>query len=99
VLDGKSFFLILGILLDGLITLLFALVLFRAFLSWFSPDPENPLVKILQRITEPLLKPLRKISPFSKFGLDFAPLFFVLLVFLLRFFLLRPIFDLSVRGI
>ncbi|MDO8674067.1 MAG: YggT family protein [Dehalococcoidia bacterium] len=35
----------------------------RAILSWFPISPTNPLVQILDQITEPFLTPLRKVVP------------------------------------
>ena len=38
-------------------------ILVRALLSWFPIAPDNPLVRILDDITEPILAPLRKVVP------------------------------------
>jgi YggT family protein len=35
----------------------------RAIISWFALDPRNPLVEVLDQITEPILSPLRRIVP------------------------------------
>lgn len=38
-------------------------ILVRALLSWFPIAPDNPLVRILDDITEPILAPLRRVVP------------------------------------
>ena len=38
-------------------------IFLRAILSWVSPGPNNMLVNVLFRVTEPLLAPLRRIIP------------------------------------
>lgn len=38
-------------------------ILVRALLSWFPIAPDNPLVRILDDITEPILAPLRQVVP------------------------------------
>ena len=44
-----------------------------AILSWFSPDPRNPLVQAVYGISEPLLSPFRKFVP--SFGaIDVSPI-------------------------
>ncbi len=35
----------------------------RALISWFRPDPYNPIVRFLYNITEPVLQPVRRIIP------------------------------------
>jgi YggT family protein len=49
------------------------LIIVRAVLSWFSPDPRNAIVRLVYRITEPLLAPVRNALPVMA-GMDFSPL-------------------------
>ena len=54
-------------------------IIFRAILSWFSPRPTNMLVVIVNKVTEPLLAPLRRIIP--RAGMfDFTPLVAIVLL-------------------
>jgi YggT family protein len=59
-------------------------IFLRAILSWFRLDPRNPLVEMLDMITDPILSPLRRIVP--RIGMiDITPLVaIVLLQFLAR---------------
>jgi YggT family protein len=51
----------------------------RALLSWFSMRPDNPLVRILFDVTEPILAPLRNIIP--RIGMiDISPIVAILLL-------------------
>jgi YggT family protein len=48
-------------------------------MSWFNPRPDNPLVVLLNDITEPVLAPLRRIVP--RLGMiDITPLVAILLM-------------------
>ena len=38
-------------------------ILIRVLLSWFRPDPHSPFVQAIYQITEPILRPLRRIIP------------------------------------
>ncbi len=49
-------------------------ILIYVLLSWISPGSYNPAAILLTSITEPILKPLRRIIP-SIGGLDLSPLF------------------------
>lgn len=63
----------IGGLLAAMIQLLILAILARAVLSWFVRDPYNPIMQVLNSITEPILEPLRRIMP--RMGMmDFTPL-------------------------
>jgi YggT family protein len=49
------------------------IIILGAVLSWFSPDPYNPLVQAVYALSEPVLLPFRRIIP-NLGGLDFSPL-------------------------
>jgi YggT family protein len=38
-------------------------IIIRAILSWFPISPDNPIIVILNYITEPIIAPLRRIVP------------------------------------
>ena len=64
------------------------LIIIRALLSWVNPDPNNSLVQLVSKLTEPILYPIRKILPFSvKFGLDISPFVALLIIFFIQKFL------------
>ncbi len=59
-------------------------VIIRALLTWVNPDPYNPIVQILTRVTEPVLRPLRKLVPAGKLGVDLSPLIAILIIYFLE---------------
>lgn len=62
-----------------LVTVLTWAIIIRALMSWFNPRGDNPLVLLLDNITEPILAPLRRIVP--RLGmLDITPLVAILLM-------------------
>jgi YggT family protein len=68
---------ILRVLIDGYSLVVLASVI----LSWIRLDPEHPIVRVVDTLTEPVLAPIRKILP-DFGGIDFSPM---LLLFALRF--------------
>ena len=57
------------------LTWFFVLVLFLyVILSWFSPDPRNPLVQLLTLIALPMLEPVRRIIPPVGGVIDLSPI-------------------------
>ena len=70
----------LGDLIALLLNLLAFAILIRALLSWVQPDPDNPIVRALDAITEPILAPLRQIVP--RVGMiDLTPMVAMFLLF------------------
>jgi YggT family protein len=63
-----------------LINLYMWAIIIRALLSWVSPDPYNPIVRFLERLTEPALRPIRKLLPPHRIGIDLSPLVAVLAI-------------------
>jgi YggT family protein len=70
-------------------TLQFAIII-RALMSWFNPSPENPIVRFVIEITEPVLAPLRRIVP--RLGMiDITPIVAMLLMGLIMDVLIRTL--------
>ena len=56
-------------------------IIAAAVISWVTPNPYNPAVGLLRRLTEPVLAPIRQLlPPWKTFGLDFSPLIIILLI-------------------
>jgi len=81
-----------------LLTIVYWLILIRALISWVNPDPYNPIVQFLYKITEPILYPIRKmLPPTLGFGIDISPIIAFLAIMFLRSFLVNTILDLAIR--
>lgn len=57
-------------------------IIISAILSWVQPDPYNPIVQMLYRLTEPAYAFVRRYIPTVFGGMDMAPL---ILIFALQF--------------
>lgn len=64
----------LGGILHSLITIYIWVLIIAALLSWVRPDPNNPIVQILYRLTEPVYALVRRYIPTVFNGIDLAPL-------------------------
>ena len=71
------------------------IIIARALLSWVNPDPGNPIVRFLYRITEPVLRPIRHRLPTFAMGLDLSPLVVLLAIYLLRDFLVPVLYRIA----
>jgi len=67
-------------------------------MSWISPDPFNPIVQFLEKTTEPILYPIRKILPFNfSSGIDISPIIAFLAIMFLKSFLVNTLLDIAAR--
>jgi YggT family protein len=65
----------------GALDVYFWVVFARAVISWVSADPYNPIVRFLVVVTEPVLRPIRRLLPPHRTGgLDLSPLVLMLLL-------------------
>lgn len=62
-------------------------ILLRVIISWFNPNPYNPIVRKIYEITDPLLAPFQNILRFGAF--DLSPVFALLAVGFISNLLLR----------
>jgi len=77
-------------LLHVLLSAVVIVVVARAVLSWVSPDPYNPIVRIIIQLSEPLLYPVRRRLPILG-GMDLSPIVVILAAYFLDDFLVPSI--------
>jgi len=62
-------------------------IIISALLSWVQPDPYNPIVQMLYRLTEPAYAFVRRYIPTVFGGMDMAPLILIFGIQFLEIFL------------
>ena len=70
-------------LVATLIDLYSLVVLAAVVMSWVRMDPRHPVARIVYRLTEPVLAPIRRALPHIG-GLDFSPMVLLIALRLLR---------------
>jgi len=85
---------VLDVVIQGAVLILFV----NALLSWVRPDPGNPIVMFLDRVSDVLCAPIRRMFPTTAGGIDFAP-FIVMLVlwYLGHVFIVASLRDMALR--
>lgn len=68
---------------DFLLLIYTFIIIAAVVLSWVKPDPLNPLVRVLQNITEPVMDKIRPYIPLVG-GLDLTPVVLVALIVFVR---------------
>jgi len=68
----------LGSLFTGVVEVYMWVVIIAALLSFVNPDPYNPVVQFLHRITNPAYSFVRRFIRTNFNGLDLAPLIIII---------------------
>lgn len=72
-------------------------IIIRALITWVNPDPYNPIVQFLTRVTEPILSPIRRFLPTYRIGVDLSPFIAILIIYFMRDFLIRTLMEIAIR--
>jgi len=82
-------------ILNMVINLYIWIVIIAALISWVRPDPYNPIVQILYRLTEPAYAMIRRYIPTNFGGLDVAPLILILGLEFIQLFVVQLLFKIA----
>lgn len=91
---GRSALLAVGWAIPEMVELFINIFLFailiRVILSWVNPDPYNPAVSLLAKLTDPVMRPAQRlIRPIG--GIDLSPMLVVMAFVLLNMLLIPPL--------
>ncbi len=84
-------------LLDMILTLYMWIIIVRALISWVNPDPYNPIVQFLYKVTEPVLAPIRRLLPTGRIGIDFSPLIVLFLIIFIKQAVIATLSQMALR--
>lgn len=91
-----NFLIALARVLDVALNVYMWVIVVAALVSWVNPDPYNPIVRFLYRVTEPVLRPIRRMIGVG-LGLDFSPVIAILGIIFIRYFIVRSLIDMGAR--
>ena len=84
-------------ILDTILWIYMWVIIIRAVISWVNPDPWNPIVQFLDRVTEPVLYQIRKRIGIGGMGFDFSPIIAILIIMFLQIAVVGSLKDLAIR--
>jgi YggT family protein len=82
----------LATVLDTVLWLYMWVIIARALISWVNPDPWNPIVQFLERVTEPVLAPIRRWIGW-RMGIDLSPIIAILIISFLQIAVVKSLSD------
>jgi YggT family protein len=84
---------VLDVVLQGLLIV----ILVDAVLSWVGPGARHPVVRLLDRISEFVCDPIRRLFPTVFGGIDFAPFIAMLVIYFVQIFVAGSMHGLAAR--
>jgi YggT family protein len=82
-------------ILNMVISLYIWIVIISALITWVRPDPYNPIVQLLYRLTEPAYALIRRYIPTNFNGFDIAPLILILGLQFIQLFFVQLLFKIA----
>jgi YggT family protein len=86
----------LAVVADYVLWIYMWVIIARALISWVNPDPWNPIVRFLDKATEPVLYPIRRRLGW-RMGVDISPIIAILIIIFLQVALIQTLRDLALR--
>lgn len=69
-------------------------IIIQAVISWINPGTYNPVVSLLHSLTEPMLRPARRLLP-PVSGFDFSPILVLVALNILKMLAIPPLMYLA----
>jgi len=81
--------------LDTLLEIYKWIIIVAALISWVNPDPYNPIVRLLYGVTEPVLRPIRRVIGYRLGPIDVSPIVVILVIIFVQSFLIRSLLKIG----
>ena len=82
-------------ILNMVISIYIWVIIISALITWVRPDPYNPIVQVLFRLTEPVYSFVRRYIPTVIGGIDLAPIIIILTLQFIQLFFVKLLFGLA----
>ena len=88
-----TFIYALAEILSTIINIYIWIVIISALISWVNPDPYNPIVQILYKLTHPLYAKIRSFIPTTIAGIDLSPFIIGVILHFINLFFVQLLFN------
>ncbi len=90
-------FIAIAKIIDTLLGIYKWVIIIAALISWVNPDPYNPIVRFLYSVTEPVLKPVRRLIGYRLGPIDISPIIVILAIIFIQSFLVRTLIKVGYK--
>ncbi|KEA46259.1 YggT family protein [Campylobacter mucosalis] len=88
----STFLMAIAEIVSTVINIYVWVIIISALISWVRPDPYNPVVQLLMRLTEPVYSFIRKFVPTVFGGIDLAPVIVLLALKFIDLFFIKLLY-------
>lgn len=88
----STFLLAIAQILSMVINIYIWIIIIAALISWVQPNPYNPIVNILYKLTEPLYAKIRRYIPTIISGIDLTPIIVILVLKFIDLFVVKILY-------
>lgn len=92
-----NFILAIANVLDIILGVYKWIIIIAAVVSWVNPDPYNPIVRFLYSVTEPALRPIRRIIGYRLGPIDISPLIAIIVIIFIQKFLISSLIEIAYK--
>lgn len=92
-----NFVIAIATIFNILLTVYMWIVIISALISWVNPDPHNPIVRFLHAVTEPALRPIRRIIGHRLGLIDISPMVVILAIMFVKYFLIQSLLEFAYK--
>jgi YggT family protein len=82
-------------ILDILLGMYKWIIIISALISWVNPDPYNPVVRFLYMVTDPVLRPIRRLIGYRLGPIDISPLIVIIAIIFVQSFLIKTLMKIG----
>jgi YggT family protein len=82
-------------ILDILLDIYKWIIIISALISWVNPDPYNPVVRFLYSVTDPVLRPIRRLIGYRLGPIDISPLIAIIAIMFVQSFLIKTLIKIG----
>ena len=86
----------IALLVSIIFNILYFILVIRIIISWVGADPYNEIVRIVYKITDPLLAPFRAL-PLKLGAIDFSPIVAFLVLSVVKSFVVNIIYQIAYK--
>jgi YggT family protein len=84
-------------ILDILLGMYKWIIIISALISWVNPDPYNPVVRFLYQVTDPVLRPIRRLIGYRLGPIDISPLIVIIAIMFVQSFLIKTLIKIGLQ--
>ncbi len=84
-------------IVNALLNVYYWVVIIAALITWVNPDPYNPVVRFLRTVTEPVLRPIRRLIGHRLGPVDISPLVVIFAIIFIQKFLIRSLIEIAYK--